>query len=158
MATTTRVRALADQYRRLLHYSAVSVISVITGQVALVALFYFAHWSARPANIGSCVAGGIPSYYLNRRWVWGKSGRSHLIREVTPFWVLTFAGLALSTWLAGYAGSFGEDHFDSRAMQTILVAAASFAAFGSLWILKFVAFNRFMFRTDDTAAGGSVDT
>jgi putative flippase GtrA len=133
------------RYRKLLRYSAVSVIAVAVGQVALIALFYFGHWSARAATIGSCVAGGIPSYYLNRRWVWAKSGRSHMWREVTPFWVLSFVGLGLSTWLAGYAGTYGRDHLSSRAAQTALVDAASIAAFGMLWVLKFLAFERFMF-------------
>jgi len=160
MNTVARLRNRAGTAggRKAIRYSLVSVVAVITGQLTLIALFYFAHWSARPANIGSCIAGGIPSYYLNRQWVWGKTGRSHLIREVTPFWVLTFAGLVLSTLLAGYAGSYGEDHFDSRLVQTLLVAAASLTAFGALWILKFVAFNRFMFRTDDVATSDSVDT
>ena len=151
-----RPERFTDRFRKLIRYSAVSLISVATSQLALVALFYFANWSARPANIGACVAGGIPSYFLNRRWVWGKSGRSHMLREVTPFWVLTLAGLALSTWLAGFAGSFGEDHFDSRLVQTALVSGAGFMAFGSLWILKFIAFNRFMFRTDSGTTGDSV--
>ena len=139
------IRRFVERYRRLTRYSAVSVVSVATGQIALVAAFYFAHWSARPANVASVVAGGIPSYYLNRRWVWGKSGRSALVREVVPFWVLTFAGLALSTFLAGYAGSYGRHHFDSRIVQTALVDAASVGSFGALWILKFLAFDRLMF-------------
>lgn len=83
------------------------------------------------------------------------------MREVAPFWLMTFAGLGLSTWLAGYAGSYGEHHFASRAAQTVLVDAASFTAFGSLWILKFVALNRFIFKPDgpETAAvGDSVGT
>jgi putative flippase GtrA len=126
----------------------VSVVAIAIGQVALIGFFYFAHWSARPATIASCITSGIPSYYLNRQWVWGKSGRSHLLREVTPFWVMTFAGLALSTWLAGYAGTFGKDHFDSRALQTLLVDAASIFSFGSLWVLKFFVFDRLMF-TDE---------
>ena len=127
----------------------VSVVSVATGELALVALFYFAHWSARPANVGACIAGGIPSYYLNRRWVWRKGGRSHLLREVVPFWVLTFVGLGLSTWLAGFAGTFGEAHVHDRRLQTLLVAMASVVAFATLWVIKFIAFNQFMFGSSE---------
>ena len=154
MAGTTRIARLAAKHKvRVGKYALVSAVSVATGQVALVALFYFAHWQARPANIASCIAGGIPSYYMNRRWVWGKSGRSAISSEVAPFWILTFVGLAASTWLAGFAATYGEEHFDSRAVQTALVSAASLFAFGTLWILKFVVFERFLFRTSATRRG-----
>ena len=132
---------------RLVRYSAVSVIAIAVGQVAIIGFFYFAHWSARPANVGASIAAGIPSYYLNRRWVWSKRGRSNVTSEVLPFFALTLLGLALSTWLAGFAASYGEDHFESRAVQTGLVSAASLFAFGSLWVLKFVVFERFLFKT-----------
>lgn len=145
----TALRLSRLPWARLFRYSAVSIVAIAIGQVALVGYFYFAHWSARPATIASCITSGIPSYYLNRRWAWGKSGRSHLLREVTPFWVMTFTGLVLSTWLAGYAGTFGREHFDSRAMQTVIVDAASIAAFGSLWVVKFFAFDRLMFTPND---------
>ncbi|MEY2471545.1 MAG: hypothetical protein QOK28_874 [Actinomycetota bacterium] len=139
-------------WRRLFRYSAVSVAAIVIGQVALVGYFYFLHWSARPATIAASITSGVPAYYLNRRWAWGKSGRSHVLREVVPFWTMTFAGLVLSAWLAGYAGKFGQDHFDSRAMQTVIVDGASIAAFGALWVLKFVVFDRFMFTSETTVA------
>ena len=39
----------------------------------------------------------MPAYYLNRAWVWGKRGKSHLTKEVVPFWAFAFSGLVLST-------------------------------------------------------------
>lgn len=145
MITTWRARAATPEGRTAVRYALVSVISVVVGQLTVIAVFYFGHWSAQPANVAGVVAGGIPSYYLNRRWSWGKTGRHSLGKEVAPFWVMTFVGLVLSTWFAGFAGRFGEDNFDSRALQTLCVMAASFLAFGTLWVAKFLAFNRFMF-------------
>ena len=55
------------------------------------------------ANVVANVVATVPSYVLNRRWVWGRGGRSHFWREVMPFWVLSFIGLAFSSppvWLA----------------------------------------------------------
>lgn len=143
-----------------MRYSAVSAIAVGVGQVAIVGFFYFAHWSARPASVGSCVVAGIPSYYLNRRWVWSKQGRSKITGELMPFFALTLLGLAGSTWLAGLAESYGERHLTTRSAQTALVSSASLAAFGSLWILKFVFFNRVLFAADspqDSAEGSGAD-
>lgn len=143
-----RSRIESDLGQKLIRYSAVSVISVAAGQLSLIAAFYFGHWSARPANVLSCIVGGIPSFFLNRRWSWGKKGDHRVLAEMTPFWVMSFAGLALSTWLAGFAGTYGQDHFDSRAIQTLLVMGASLVSFGGLWVLKFFVLDRWLFTTD----------
>ena len=45
----------------------------------------------------------VPSYYLTRAWAWGKRGRSHWRKEVLPYWLMSFAGIAFSllgaTWV-----------------------------------------------------------
>ena len=82
--------------------------------------FGMLHWTARAANVVACAVATVPSYYLNRCWAWGRRGRSHLWKEVVPFWVIAFAGLALSTWAAdlgsalarGRAGVACGDHGD----------------------------------------------
>ena len=89
----------------------------------------------------------IPSYYLNRTWVWGKGGRSHLMKEVVPFWTLAFIGLAFSTWSADYAETVVQRHHVSHGMQTLIVAGAALAAWGVLWVGKFIFFNKVLFRT-----------
>src|SRR5205085_6162264 len=101
-----RARAKTPGGIKAIRYTLVSVISVIVSQVALVLLYGGLHWTARSSNILAVTIGGVPSYWLNRRWVWQKSGRSHLWKETVPFWVLNFVGLALSTWAADFAGSW----------------------------------------------------
>ncbi len=123
----------------------VSVVSVAVNQLALFVLFTAFHWTARSANILACFLAGIPSYYLNRSWAWGKSGRSHLWKELVPFWALAFLGLAFSTWAAGFAETTAKELTDSRLLQGISVNFAAFLAFGVLWVGKFVIFHKFMF-------------
>ncbi|HEX2117654.1 MAG TPA: hypothetical protein VHF91_00595, partial [Acidimicrobiales bacterium] len=41
-------------------------------------------------------------YYLNRKWAWGKKGKSHLMKEIVPFWSLALLGLIFSTWAAKF--------------------------------------------------------
>ena len=142
----------AGLIQRLVRFAAVSVTAAVIGQIALVGALYLGNWPARPAMVFSCVVSGVPAYFLNRRWVWRRTGRSHLKGEVTPFWVLTFLGLIISTWLAGIASDFAVKHFESRAAELLLVSAASFAAFGALWILKFAVFNRYVFGSDQPIA------
>ena len=50
----------------------------------------------------------FPSYWLNRNWAWGKSGRSHLMKEVVPFWVMSAFGIAFSIVGASVARHLGH--------------------------------------------------
>jgi putative flippase GtrA len=137
-------RALVDQARtpggrKAIKYTLTSVVAVAVGQAAL-ALFYVGFdWTARSAAIASASIGSIPSFILNRYWAWGMRGRAHLMKEVVPFWVLALIGLALSTVAADWA----ERRFDGSAMAVNL---ASLAAFGVLWVVKFVIFNEILFK------------
>ncbi len=126
----------------------VSVISVAVGQVALFSLQVGLHWTARSANIAACTVAGIPSYYLNRTWAWGKRGRSHPFKELLPFWSLAFLGLVMSTWTAGVAERQAADITSGRVGRALIVNATVIATFGVLWVVKFLFFNK-VFVTDD---------
>ena len=82
--------------QKLLKYSAVSAISVVIGETCLVIFQLVLGLSPGWANLAAAAVATFPSYELNRTWAWGKSGKSHLWKEVVPFWVLAFVGLALS--------------------------------------------------------------
>lgn len=135
--------------RKALRYSLVSVVSVAVSQTSLFLFFAVGHWTAKSANIAACSIGGIPSYYLNRRWAWGKKGRSHFWKEIVPFWTLAFVGLAFSTLAVDVTESWAHDVADSRLVQGLMVNAASFGAFGVLWVAKFFLFNKVIFVQDD---------
>jgi len=128
----------------------VSVFNVVLGEVILGVAFGVMHWTARTAAITSTGIVTIPAYFLNRAWVWGKRGRSHLIREVVPFWILAFAGLAVSVLTAGWAESAGRSITGSRLVQTLIVMAASLAAFGIIWVARFVILNSLLFAEAST--------
>ena len=131
--------------QKMVRYSLVSVLSVAVSQAVLFATYAPRLWSATVCNIVACVVAGVPSYYLNRTWAWGKSGKSHVWREVVPFWVLAFAGLVLSTAAVALAEDYAKRHLSTHLMVTLMVNSASIAAFGVLWIAKFVIFNKVMF-------------
>ena len=142
-------RARTPGGQKAFRYMVVSAVSVAVSQVTLFVAFAGFEWTARSANVLACVVGGVPSYWLNRRWTWGKSGRSHLLKEVAPFWALAFLGLAFSTWAADAAEAWALDVTDRRLVQALVVNAAVIAAFGVLWIVKFVVFNKVLFVTRD---------
>ena len=139
-----RDKARSDQGRRMVRYTMVSIISVVVAQLLLAFAFGLLKWSATRSNVFAVGLSAIPSYYLNRAWAWGKRGRSHLVKEVLPFWGLAFLGLAGSTWAVSIAHH--HVHHSSRAFQTLVVNLANLGAFGTLWIAKFIIFNELMFK------------
>jgi putative flippase GtrA len=154
MATTIsdlRARAKTPAAQKAIKYTLVSVIAVVITQIALLALQLF-HVAPVPANLAACTIGGIPSYYLNRRWAWGKSGKSDMWREVVPFWTMNFVGIAFSTAAVAVADHWGKVHLDTHLMRSLFVNAANLGSFGVLWVVKFLVFNKFMFGVDHGAA------
>ena len=128
--------------KKLFRYTMVSVVSTAVSQFTLFIVFGVLQllsgvWS----NVLANAVATVPSYYLNRKWVWGKTGRSHLGKEVIPFWALSFAGMALSTLSVAGAEHWGKKHFHHFGL-TVLVLGANLAAFGVLWVGKFLIFNR----------------
>ena len=127
----------------MIRYSLVSVISVIVSQIVLFIAQSF--YSARTSNIIAVCVSAVPSYYLNRAWAWGKSGKSHFMKEILPFWSLVLLGLVFSTWAADYAESNAHHLTDSDLVARLIVNGAALAAFGILWVGKFFIFNKLMF-------------
>lgn len=131
--------------RRTVRYALVSVVSVTVAQLTLILCFGILHWGAVVANAVATAVATVPSYRLNRAWVWGKKGRSHLLKEVVPFWALTFLGLAVSTVAAAAGERWAAAASDERVVQTAVVSAATLAGFGIAWIGKFVVLQYVLF-------------
>jgi len=144
--------------KRMIRYVAQSAITTAFSFSVLGLVFgVFRLWTEVPATIFANVVAIVPSYYLNRYWVWGKTGPSHLWKEIVPFWVASVVGIALSILTASEARQLGLTYFhNDHAARTGLVEAANLMAFGMLWILKFLVFNR-LFRDDSNLGSSAVD-
>lgn len=128
---------------KVFRYLMVSVITTgVSFFVLLLVYGVLRLWSEVPSTVFANVVATFPSYWLNRNWAWGKSGRSHLTREVIPFWVMSCAGIAVSIVGASLAKSIGTSLHFSHVEQTALVLAANIVSFGVFWILKLMLFNR----------------
>lgn len=136
-------RRRTPEGKKLIRYSMVSVISTIVSQVSLLIIFGVAHlFGAITSTVVSNVIATVPSYYLNRMWVWGKGGRSHLVKEVVPFWVMSSVGIVVSIGGAAVARHVGVSLHLSHVELTVVVMVANVLSFGLFWILKFVLYNR----------------
>ena len=127
--------------RRLVKFGAVSVVAVAVSQTTLLVTYGLLHWEARPSNLTAFVLSTIPSFELNRRWTWRRSGRTHLRRELVPFWVLAFAGLLASDQATRLASELSAD-LGTRAVRTLVVMLASLCTYGVLWLVKFALLDR----------------
>jgi putative flippase GtrA len=139
---------------KVLRYTLVSVISALTSLVILTIVFGVLRlWGEVVSTLFANVMAGIPSYYLNRRWVWGKGGRSHIWRELVPFWVMSISGILFALYAASLAHNFADAHHLQHLARTILVVGANIAAFGILWFVKFLILNRLFTELADAEVG-----
>lgn len=129
----------------MFRYTMVSVIAVVISTIVLGFTVGVLQWTAFWGNITATAIATVPSYELNRKWAWGKQGRGHLWKEVVPFWALSFAGLGVSTYAAVFAEHYAKHHHLSRLAHTLAVQGAVIAAFGVLWVGKFIIFNKVLF-------------
>ena len=146
--------AQSPQGLKVLKYTMVSVISALTSLVILTIVFGVLRlWGEVASTLFANVMAGIPSYYLNRRWVWGKGGRSHIWRELVPFWVMSISGILFALYAASLAHNFANTHHLQHLARTILVVGANITAFGILWFLKFLILNRLFAQLADAEVG-----
>ncbi|MDQ6614472.1 MAG: GtrA family protein [Actinomycetota bacterium] len=137
------VRLLA----RLVRYAAVSAIATTVSLTILGVLVASGVTTAGWANVIATAVGTVPSFELNRRWVWGKSGRRSVGAEIGPFCVLSFAGLALSTVAVSTASGWATAAHLGVGGRTLVAEAANVATFGALWVAQYVILDRVLFRT-----------
>lgn len=131
---------------RLLRYSTVSVIATSVSLSVLALLVGVLDFPAVWANVVATAAGTIPSFELNRRWVWGRRGGRSLAGEVAPFWMLSFAGLVLSTLAVHLAAGWASGEHLARAARTLVIMAANLGSFGSVWVAQYLVLDRVLFR------------
>ncbi|MDQ1431508.1 MAG: hypothetical protein QOF40_2110 [Actinomycetota bacterium] len=135
-----------SRVRQWFRYGTVSIIATVTSMTVLGVLVTATTMPAGVANVVATAVGTVPSFELNRRWVWGKTGKRSLRGEVGPFWILSFTGLALSTLTVSLAAAWAAAIGVDPATRTIMIEAANVAAFGSLWVAQFLILDRVLFR------------
>jgi putative flippase GtrA len=103
-----------------------------------------------PSTVFANLVASVPAYYLNRTWSWGKSGRSHVFKEVVPFWTMTAIGITMSIGTASVARHLSNVYDLHHFGRTVVVEGANTGAFALLWVVKFLVFNR-LFNVDPVA-------
>ena len=138
--------------RKLIRYAAVSAISTAMSLTILGLLVATNATAAGWANVIATAAGTIPSFELNRRWVWRKRGHRSPLAEVAPFCALPFAGLGLSTLAVSAAAAWASTAGLGTTARTLAAEAANLTVFGTLWVAQYVMLDRVLFRHRTSAA------
>jgi putative flippase GtrA len=136
-------RRQTPEAKQIIRYTMVSVISTVVSFGVLALVFGVFHlWGEIVSTVFANVVATVPSYFLNRQWVWGKGGRSHVMKEIVPFWVMSAIGIVVSIGGAAIARHIGTAHHLSHAQQTAVVLLANLISFGLFWVLKYMLYNR----------------
>jgi putative flippase GtrA len=146
-----RLETLLARRGQLLRYAGVSVIATFTSLTVLGLLVGALGVGAVVANLAATAIGTVPSYELNRRWVWRAGTKRSVGREVLPFGALSFAGLLISTATVHIASSLSSQ--GGQLVHTGAVEFASVAAYGSLWVVQFLLLDRVLFARRASKAG-----
>ena len=140
--------------RRVVGYSAGSVIAAITSEAAFLLVYGPAGLGPAVASAAGFVGGAIPNYILNRRWAWsdrrGRSRRSEII---------LYAVVAVSSYLAAVlvtrrVETWARELTADRSEQVFLVGAAYLAVSGVFFVIKFVLYHFAVFTAGPAAPDG----
>jgi putative flippase GtrA len=139
-------------FPKFIRYSMVSAVAVAISAVTILICAGVFGLSGIAANTIGAVVATPASYELNRKWAWRKGGKSHLWREVVPFWALTIVGWLASTGTVEIADSLCKSHGVTGLARGVAIMFASLFAYGVVWIGKFFLFNRLIFAASSGAA------
>jgi len=142
MSTTTSKPSgpLASVKEKGLKYLGVSVINVVVGQTLLLTFHAILGWPQAAANALAVLISAFPAYYLSRKWVWGKSGKSHFKKEVLPFWIFVFIGLVFSTAMVALGAHLTDTTGAGQNLalwEKLLPNILNALSFFILWIIRF---------------------
>ncbi|MGC9961240.1 MAG: GtrA family protein [Acidimicrobiales bacterium] len=150
----------SPHFTRIWKFATVSLIATAVSQTMLFVFYPHVLDTAMGANVVATCISTVPAYYLNRRWTWGKRGKSHLWKEVMPFWIIALVGLILSTLIVGIAAKNADRVSSSHDVKILIVHLANLFSYALIWVARYSILNRFLFgpSTQGPADGVVVDT
>lgn len=129
--------------KKLIRFTTTSLISTVISETLILVTYGFRIIPGEiQATFFSNVVAMLPAYHLNRRWAWGKRGRSKFTSEVLPYLGMSFTGTTFSLIGATYARHLVHSHHWSHLLNTLIVGGTNIGAFAIFWVLKMLLFNR----------------
>lgn len=131
------------QGRKLIRFTLTSVIATVVSETVIIVAYGLRLIPGEvQATVFGNIVGMVPAYNLNRRWAWGKRGRSRLGGEIAPFLAMSLTGGMVALLGATYARHLVHAHHWSHLVNTAIVGGTNIASFAMFWFLKMLLFNR----------------
>jgi putative flippase GtrA len=137
--------ALRARGGTFVRYAAGSVVAFGCSEVVLIGAYTLFSVGARTSAILAWVAGAVPNYILNRRWAWRKKGRATFLRETLPYWVITLGTAAFAVAATSLADGWVHRSVSGRGEQSLLFGGVYFLAYGVVFVVKFLLFDKLVF-------------
>lgn len=129
--------------KKLIRFTTTSLISTFISESLILITYGFKIIPGEiQATLFSNVVAMFPAYHLNRRWAWGKRGRSKFKSEILPYAGMSSLGTTFSLIGATYARHVVHSHHWGHLINTGIVGGTNIAAFAVFWVLKMLLFNR----------------
>jgi putative flippase GtrA len=136
-------------WRRILGYSAGSVIAAVTSELAFLAAYGPGGAGPALASAAGFVGGAVPNYFLNRRWAWsdrrGRRGRT----EVALYTAVAVSSYLASVAVTAAAESWARHLVPGHDARVLLVGAAYLAVSGVFFVVKFVLYHVAVFTPEE---------
>ena len=145
LSTTGAGRSLRARGGTFLRYAAGSVVAFGCSEIVLIGAYTLLGVGARTCAILAWLAGAVPNYVLNRRWAWRKQGRAAFLRETLPYWAITLGTAAFAVGATSLADGWVHRSVSSRGEQSLLFGGVYFVAYGIVFVVKFVLFDKIVF-------------
>ena len=126
----TQTPAARKLSAKLNRYMLVTLVASPTNLAVYALLLGATSWHPGVANMTAAAIITMPTYFANRRWVWGVRTQHSLQREVLPYWITTAVNVSTSTAVAGLLNRLG-------ASDAVLVGA-TLGVYTALWLVRFI--------------------
>lgn len=137
--------AVSGRGGTFLRYAAGSVVAFGCSEVVLIGAYSLFGVGARTSAILAWIAGAVPNYILNRRWAWRKKDRATFLRETLPYWVITLGTAVFAVAATSLADGWVHRSVSGRGEQSLLFGGVYFLAYGIVFVVKFVLFDKLVF-------------
>jgi putative flippase GtrA len=131
-------------WARLARAAATSVAATVLSQVVLLAVLTTGGVPALASTL-AWAAGAVLNFVVTRRWVWGRTGRPRVRRELLPYLVVIGLGGLASIGLTTLAGALLTPLDLPHPLWVVLVDGAYVASYALVFVVKFTLLDRLVF-------------
>ena len=131
-------------WARLARAAATSVAATVLSQVVLLGVLTTGGVPALASTL-AWAAGAVLNFVVTRRWVWGRTGRPRVRRELLPYLVVIGLGGLASIGLTTLAGALLTPLDLPHPLWVVLVDGAYVASYALVFVVKFTLLDRLVF-------------